>query len=102
MDARTKLRLLLGPVRPFIMGKLRDAVMRPLKRRRALAMLRTSLTDAPPLRRGVLPLPPPEWIANHGATETQTAVDMAAGRFHGFGIDTWDRDRFRVSAPDPR
>lgn len=95
MDARTKLRLLFGPVRPFILTKLRDAITRPHKRRSAFARLADIAEPLPTLRTPVYPLPSVD-------DDHSYAVAMVRGQFNGFGVERWDRDRFWVDAPDPR
>lgn len=95
MDARTKLRLLVGPVRPFILSKVRDALVRPLKLRSARAQLQRGVAADLELRSHVYPLPSSE-------PDLAYAHAMADGFFNAFGAERWDRDRFAIEAPDPR
>lgn len=71
MDVLTRLRLLAGPVRPFVLGKLLFA----LKKRRAYTALHSialqgttysPLAAAPSLRQELFPLPSQTWWDEHG------------------------------------
>ncbi len=95
MDARTKLRLLIGPVRPFILSKVREALVRPFNLRSARAQLQRGVAADLELRTNVYPLP-------EFAPDLDYANAMADGFFNAFGAERWDRDRFSIDAPDPR
>lgn len=87
MDAQTKLRLLLGPVRPFIAGKLRDAFMVPLRTAYAKRTVPVSVT--PRSVSPVVPVPSAQWCMRHAPAVRAAAEAFLAGRVEAYGIDHW-------------
>jgi hypothetical protein len=87
MDAFTKLQLLFGPVRPFILGKLVDALAVPVAAARAkrlvpIAVLPRTLLPA-------VPLPSAAWLDKHAHQVLRFSASWLDGHVGAYGIETW-------------
>jgi hypothetical protein len=89
MDVQTRLKLLQGPVRPFIPGKLRDALRSSIRLlllgRRVPFANRTTLA----LNRNVISVPSKQWLNVHGGDVVLFARSAANGIVQAYGIDSW-------------
>lgn len=89
----SRLRLLTGPVRPFIISKIRDALAKRGRRARAVQHLLN--ISAVKIR-----------FLGHSAHPeiADVAQDRANGIFDGYGVQRWDPQTIRLvsSDPDPR
>lgn len=96
MNFQWTLRILRGPMRPFLVRKLADRLREIRLRRRALEALPTALSEGRSLRLNIVPLPSSAWFAEHGAGVIAFARRMRAGIINAYGIDRWS-----VGLPDP-
>ncbi len=87
MDAFTKLRLLLGPVRPFVVGKLVDALAVPLAAARAKRTVPVAVVPRRVLP--VVPLPSPAWIDQHAQRVVSFGTSWLNGHVGAYGIERW-------------
>lgn len=90
------LRILTGPLRPFLVRKLLHAVRERVLVRRTRGRFPSTPNEARGLRMGLVPLPSAAWIAEHGRDVLDFAERMRSGRVQAFGIESWT-----VGAPDP-
>lgn len=102
MQLATKLQLLLGPVRPFILGKLRDTI----RVRFAMSKLkRTGYEVTAPsikLQKGVAPLPSLEFAMQHAQEVLAAARNHAKGVVEAYGITSWKVGEANPSCKDVR
>ncbi|MBU3742348.1 MAG: hypothetical protein FGM24_08705 [Candidatus Kapabacteria bacterium] len=102
MDALTRLRLVLGPVRPFLVGKLTGAMrtrwsMRRLRRRAAARNgdTYTPVVTTRSVRRNVIPMPSPEWVERHGPALRGYVEGIVEGNLPVYGTNMfrqWQAD----------
>jgi hypothetical protein len=92
MDAVTRIRLLFGAARPFVIGKAKDAVRRRLAIRQARKILPTPTSDTMRLRSGLRPLPSAAWLAKHQQDVVDLALHMSRGEMQAYGVETWYMD----------
>lgn len=89
MDVQTRLRLLIGPVRPFIAGKVRDVLRSKIR----LLLLSTRVPfagkTAMTLNRNVVVIPSQQWLKLHGKDVVAFARLAAKGIVQAYGIDSW-------------
>lgn len=96
MNLRWTLRILRGPMRPFLLRKLADRLREIGQRRRVRQALPTMPSEGRSLRLNLVPLPSSEWFAENGSSVVEFARRMHAGIVDAYGIDRW-----RVGLPDP-
>lgn len=92
MDVWSRLRLVLGPVRPFLWGKITDGLrlrrsMRRLKARASNGPSRTPVRADLHLRGVVVPFPSPVWCDDHRHELLAWADRVAEGRVSVYGIE---------------
>lgn len=98
----TRLRLLTGSVRPFLWGKLYDAVAVRLA---AAAAKRSIPVERDPqriLKADVFPLPSEGWCQSHGPRVIAFAERSVAGIVDAYGITQWLPTQADPPAPDIR
>ena len=89
MDLLWKLRLLAGPMRPFIAGKLADVVKHAVGRFRNSMNDRTLLHEGLHTSQKVFPLPSQQWFEHNSQKMIAFASNMRAGKVQAYGIDSW-------------
>jgi len=87
---------LLGPLRPFIVGKVRDALRELLLVRKLRSQIPTRVHEGRSLRRGLVPLPSPQWFVNNSAKVMEFATSMRDGHVDAYAVGGW-----RVGDADP-
>jgi len=96
MDVISRIRLLTGTVRPFIFGKVRDA----LRVRYATAVAKRSVPTEPQtsrvLRSNIAVLPSSSWMSIHGKRVLQFARRARDGEWNAYALPKW-----KVGDPDP-
>jgi len=90
MDRLTRIRLTLGPARPFILGKLMDRLRlgradRELRVRAAVGSTYTRPSTLWNLKAGLAAIPPASWIGIHGPAILAHAEEIARHRFDILG-----------------
>ena len=96
MNLGWTLRILRGPMRPFLVRKLVDRVREVYAVRRARSRVPTMPSEGRSLRDNIVPLPSPAWFAVNGARVLAFARKMRSGLVGAYGIDRWS-----VGDPDP-
>ena len=100
MDVGTLWRLLRGPVRPFLLGKVLDRFRSTQRLRWAQRVLHASPTVA--LHHLASPLPPASWLATHGQQVVQRAAQQRNGVVDAYGLDRWNITTMQLPPADPR
>ncbi|MBK7575955.1 MAG: heparinase II/III family protein [Ignavibacteria bacterium] len=96
MNIPWRVRILLGPMRPFVVRKVRDALRERFLVRMLRRQLPTHVHEGRSLRTGVTPLPSASWFAAHSSDVLAFASSMRMGVVGAYGIGHW-----RVGDPDP-
>lgn len=91
-----KLRILLGPVRPFIGRKIFDAIVIAVDRLRLCRRMNVAIHEGLSTNSGIFPLPSPGWFQRHSTEVLAFARNMHNGRVNAYGIKNW-----RVGDDDP-
>lgn len=102
MDAMTRLRLLTGSVRPFLWGKLYDAIAVRLASAAAKRSIPVERDAQRILKADVFPLPSDRWCQAHGPRVIAFAERSAAGIVDAYGITEWLPTQADPPAPDIR
>lgn len=96
MNIPWRARILLGPMRPFLVKKVLDALRERVLVRRLRAQLPTRVHEGRSLHVGLTPLPSAQWFVAHSTEVITFARAMRAGRVDAYGITTWS-----VGGSDP-
>lgn len=96
MNLTWTMRILRGPMRPFLMGKLVDRLRQFRELRRARRLVPTMPSEGRSLRTNIVPLPSAPWFAQHGQSVMAFSRRMRSGIVGAYGIDRWN-----VGQPDP-
>lgn len=91
-----KVRILIGPMRPFLLLKVRDAIRERILRSRLRSLLPVNTADGVSLRAGITPLPSESWFAQHSADVLGFAERMREGSVDAFSVEHW-----RVGQDEP-
>lgn len=89
MNLSWTLRILRGPMRPFLVGKVRDRFREIIETRRTLNQIPTALSEGRSVRSNIVPLPSAQWFAVNGNAVLSFARRMCAGRVDAYGVGRW-------------
>lgn len=89
MSLKWKLRILAGPMRPFLLSKASEAIVRSLERARSLVRGGVVVHEGLHTTQGLMPLPSPAWFRENSAKVLEFARSMRQGRVRAYGIGTW-------------
>ena len=90
MNLKWTLRILRGPMRPFLLRKAIDRIRAIRDVRRARRMVPTPLSEGLTLRSNIVPLPSAGWFSSHGSGVMEFAERMRAGVVTAYGIERWN------------
>ncbi|MBC8124647.1 MAG: heparinase II/III family protein [Candidatus Kapabacteria bacterium] len=91
-----KVRVVFGPMRPFLLLKFRDAIRERVLSRRLRSFLPVHAPAGSTLLIGVTSLPSEGWFAQNSAQVLAFAERMRDGTVEAYGIEHW-----RVGQSDP-
>lgn len=91
-----KLRILLGPVRPFLGRKIIDGIVIALDRLRLGRGSTIAIHEGLSTNAGVFPLPSADWFQRYSADVVSFARQMRQGKVNAYGITNW-----KVGDDDP-
>jgi len=80
MNLSWTLRILRGPMRPFLVGKVLHRLREIVETRRALNRMPTALSEGRSVRSNIVPLPWVQWFAVNGNAVLSFARRMRSGR----------------------
>ncbi len=89
MNFSWTLRILRGPMRPFLVGKVLHRLREIAETRRALSQIPTALSEGRSVRSNIVPLPSAQWFAANGNAVLSFARRMRSGRVDAYGISRW-------------
>ena len=89
MNLSWTLRILRGPMRPFLVGKVLHRLREIVETRRALYQIPTALSEGRSVRSNIVPLPSAQWFAVNGNAALSFARRMRSGRVDAYGIGRW-------------
>jgi hypothetical protein len=89
MSLKWKLRILVGPMRPFLLSKASEVVRHILDRARYAARSGVVVHEGLHTMQGLMPLPSPEWFRENSAKVLEFARSMRQGRVRAYGIGVW-------------
>ncbi|MBU3678838.1 MAG: hypothetical protein FGM32_04425 [Candidatus Kapabacteria bacterium] len=96
MNLSWTLRILRGPMRPFLVGKVLHRLREIVETRRALNRMPTALSEGRSVRSNIVPLPSAQWFAVNGNAVLSFARRMRSGRVEAYNVGRWV-----VGADDP-
>ncbi|MFM8771258.1 MAG: heparinase II/III family protein, partial [Candidatus Kapaibacterium sp.] len=89
MNLSWTLRILRGPMRPFLVGKVLDRFREIVETRRALNRIPSAVSEGRSVRSNIVPLPSAQWFAVNSNAVLAFARRMRAGRVDAYGIGRW-------------
>lgn len=97
MNMSWKLRILLGPMKQFIVPKIVEAVSRIPEKLRYSTRRAVPIHEGLHTSQGVMPLPSASWFREHSSRVLDFALSMQNGNVSAYGMHTWT-----VGDPDPQ
>ena len=89
MNLSWTLRILRGPMGPFLVGKVLHRLREIVETRRALYQMPTALSEGRSVRSNIVPLPSAQWFAVNGNAVLSFARRMRSGRVDAYGVGRW-------------
>lgn len=89
MDVLTRLKLLSGPVRPFVFRKVKDALRCSIRNLLLSKRVPVVSTSASKVNRNVIAIPSLRWLKLHGREVLLFAHAARKGIVNAYGIDSW-------------
>lgn len=102
MNLLWKARILLGPMRPFLLRKAVDALRQRIDVSRLSSKLPTRVHEGRSIRVGLTPLPSAEWFIANSASTMVFATSMRSGKVGAYGIEHWHVGDTDAADVDPR
>lgn len=96
MNLSWTFRIVGGPLRPFLFGKVRDSVRERWSLLRLWQTLPTAPSEGRTLRENIVPLPSSAWFSQHSDHVLTFARRMRSGTVGAYGINRW-----KVGDADP-